>query len=222
MSRPCPPVCPTTCPANCAGHDTAISHPLAEALAAELGEGWWPDGCGPWCGVQHAGGALAGPDRQRLTLKLYDGRLLIRGDLGTATGYRPRDARCEIGVNAARSMVDIAKDVRRRLLPEYSAVLVHCLDKQLQRQAKDALRDARVAHAIDLVGGVEAGHHPGRMGFGQYGTPISGGVIVTDDTEHRHPAEVNLRLSWPYALEVLELVSQIQARLAAAPVEVPR
>jgi hypothetical protein len=80
----------------------------------------------------------------RITFKQREGKIRFSGYLGKLTDYMHRGSNAEvvpaIMVSATRSAFDIAKDVNRRLIPQYRALKQTLL--QRHRERMDELEDA--------------------------------------------------------------------------------
>lgn len=117
---------------------------LAAQIARELGSGWSVDTPNEW-NVR-----LIGPNREHLPMHVpwnSKGQVRISGSypIGITTLYGV--SLPGIGVSASRGAKAIAKEITRRLLPEYAPVLVEILRRHHERELSQ-FRQRDVAASI--------------------------------------------------------------------------
>lgn len=121
---------------------------------------------------------LAGPRGQKLFLhadKYWNtkDRIEITGELESA--HVPYDAKKDhtITVSADKKPALIARDINRRLLPEYREVLAATLKRKEENEADDALRAALVERIHEAWGGVSR-RNPKTHGSSRLGGHLGG------------------------------------------------
>jgi hypothetical protein len=146
---------------------------LVRAIAEHLGTGWH---AGVDKDATTAGPHLTGPNRQKLAVTTGGtparGRLIITGDLGDLLIYAPRTL-----PRAPRITVDqhtpphrIAREILRRLLPDYEKALTAAWNRHQHSPASPARRVNPTAVIAARLG---ASRRRGQTDF-QFGAAVSG------------------------------------------------
>ncbi|MGF6886715.1 hypothetical protein ABIA39_004511 [Nocardia sp. GAS34] len=156
---------------------------IGTAIAAEMGQEWTAEP-GYVSYTDHA--ILRHPDGRCLDLRSDNGshrrsehgRLIIRGSFGGLSGFGTAASRTHmITVAASRSPATIARDIARRLLPDYETDLAVCRTRDRAHHAAVARRDTTVEqlHRIFAHSQIIRNNH---VCFGDGSDPISGTVRV--------------------------------------------
>lgn len=126
---------------------------FAGQIAAQLGDGWHGTP-----GDHDDGVFVKGPDGEALHLRngfrSGDGdRIYIRGSLGGLHDHLPCGVRSkEVSVSDTKSARQIARDIERRLLPEYRDALTLARKRKQESDADDARAAQLVTKLIAALG----------------------------------------------------------------------
>lgn len=176
---------------------------LARNVAAELGEGWAGR---EW---YHAYGALIdGPDGESLYLRIdtygTNRRVRISGsyeEFRDITRYGAGDPEITVAPNKAPRL--IARDIARRLLPDYRETL----ETLRYRKARHDAAEMRERAVMGRLGEILPDYQGGR--FGRHGQ-VNGTVRYSSYGDEVTFNEVDVPEA--YAHEVAEVLASIQAR----------
>lgn len=159
--------------------ETVLVEAIAAELAAVLGDQWrgQPDREHP---RMHAW--LVGTDGARLQLRLAEpprGRLLIVGRFTAELQPHARGCpRHQIRVSLSRTAEQIARDISRRLLPGYYAILAAVRENHRAHAAQTAAQSSLACALAAVLRGCVADHDPGRVHFDHPDTDQHGDVHV--------------------------------------------
>jgi hypothetical protein len=165
----------------------------ASEIAAAMGEGWSVQ---PGYGRRDA--HLAGPDNIRLHVQWGYGnvdRMTISGSLPDelsehrkySSGREP-----EIGVSTSKTPAQIARDIRRRLLPDFAAMTAAAIERRRESDDAYAAQDMLAAELAALLGAGTFRHENrdpgqatgrralrGEVTIGEYEEPVQGSATVS-------------------------------------------
>lgn len=123
---------------------------LAE-LAGHVGEGWTGRRVGThsW----NIGWELTGPDGESLRVGVDEGRITVRADrpVGLEVWLATKDMHRRITLSPAKSLPQLARDIRRRVLEPYRAGLDEAWKRQAEFEREVADRDALVVQLADVL-----------------------------------------------------------------------
>lgn len=161
---------------------------LAHTIAGHLGQGWHA-----YTGKAADGSEahLAGPNDQVLDLfdgtstgrKADQGRLIITGYLGFLRNHVPTGMQRDhtITVDEAKPPDRIAREIRRRLLPDYQAALSAAWDAKHASEATAAARE-QLAATVAASLGVQRDMPDTDFHFGTVDVGVHGRVSVRPGT----------------------------------------
>lgn len=181
----------------------------AAAIATALGQGWAAEP-GYVQYTEHA--LLRHPDGQCLDLRSGNGshrrcehgRVIVRGGFNGLSRYGTTTDRAHtITVAATRSPAEIARDIVRRLLPDYETDLAVCRTQDRAHRVTLTRRDATVAQVHHILAPSRIIHED-HVSFGSSSGPMSGTVRVL----YSGGAEFTLLAS---SARVLELARHLAA-----------
>lgn len=133
--------------------DKQTARQIAREVAPLLGEGWVFDD------RDSAGASIAGPDDAELFFYLgygSKGKVTISSSYPNGTYQKVwKYDRFEIGVSVSRGAAVIAKEIQRRLLPDYLPELARVRQAIADHDAAEARRDS-VAEVLGKIVGSEA------------------------------------------------------------------
>lgn len=112
----------------------------------------------------------------------------------------------EIGVGAKRPADQIARDIQRRLLPDYHAALAEAREAKAGHDAREAAEAGLAAELAGILDARVSTHFPGRFHFGAWGEAAHGTVHVSDDT-----VCFEVRVSGQLAAEVARCLAAVRA-----------
>ena len=198
---------------------------LADAIAAELGDGWHrvaektKDG-----DSRRALLARTGAEKIVLRQAPYParGRLAVLGDFPASatdgTRFYPREMRYggaykPITVSERRSSKEIAREIARRMLPGYLAELAHQVEARDAYDAGVRWREATARELAQIIG-EESRSHPWERGFAAFdrhafeGDPwsVEGKVWSGFEDDRGRSVELKVRCHPDIARELLEVL----------------
>ena len=127
----------------------------AENIAKALGEGWkrstrFDETDSSWRAE------LEGPDNQVLFLSsTWAGkqRLYIAGSIPQGTEWPYQVTRPEITVNIEKSAQQVARDITKRLIPDYLPKLAEVLKRKAERETFESNRKSLADQVAEITGG---------------------------------------------------------------------
>ncbi len=143
---------------------------LAKQLAKELGEGW---SGGP--GYHNHDAFIHGPNDERLQLldeswrNRGRGRVYIIGSLRHYDGLSHGVTGGEISVSASRPVDHLARDISRRLLPDYREALEESKRRTAAAEAQEAAWSELERHLLDALSDSHYIEHSHSITSGTYG-----------------------------------------------------
>lgn len=194
---------------------------LAAKLAAELGEGW--RSAEGYHAANHDA-RLFGPDGEELHVvisgryswrRCAPGRVVLSSTMDRELAAHVRyneQSRHEITLSPSKTPGQIAREVQRRLLPDYRRVLTLARERKARHDEANATAAALLAE-IDAALGIGSHRQPrGHSGdreelfFGHFGRGVSGRVQVLygDDVEFE-----SLRVPRAVAVELAAVIGRL-------------
>ncbi|WP_190821996.1 hypothetical protein [Saccharopolyspora pogona] len=162
-------------------------HALAQEIAKELGDTWKPE-IGAW-GRNRDAFLTAGNDK-RLHIgpashrKSDEGKLCVAGRLDAFPNGKGYQEQHEINVSLSKGAARIARDIERRLLPEYLPALDAAKERQREHDEQESLREALIQDLIATLGGnarrVSWGNDS--VTYGSFGDPVRADVRILSET----------------------------------------
>jgi hypothetical protein len=187
--------------------ELATSGPaIIQALNDQTAGGWRVDAAWAEEYPLHNVMMADGPDRMRIQIRpaRQRGRLVIGGSYPYIPGRSPRHGRIEITVAADRGPAVIAREITRRVLPEYGKLLAALL-AELAEEAQ--MLDARNVLAERIRWAVTGA----RVSHGETSSEVSLDPGRSARISYRAD-EVSLELKWlpvDAAMKIIEIVAGI-------------
>lgn len=176
----------------------------AHEIARSLGEGWTARKQ-----EEMANPDLYGPNREVLWLNSDSGRIAVHpgfGEHDELAKFLPYDRKLRpITVSKERPSEAIAREISRRLLPEYRELLAFCRDRQAEHDRDEQAQDKVIAQLHAILGTFPSRYAP-RTAF----VHAKGGPNGTFEVRSGE-VKIELHVSYELALEWAERLKGLLA-----------